>query len=136
MIHGDDQLEVPEHGTLHLHVVRLEDVPAGGRSVLSLVDEILALGVPAESLFGSLTAAGVPLTDLAATSETTFEVLDRMTVPVDDALPRIVPATFVGGERPLGVVDMNYTIDLDHSVDRALGENEYAAMVNHFATAA
>jgi hypothetical protein len=133
MIHGEDQLEPPDKGTLHLHVVRLEHVPDGGQSVASLVDEIMSLGVRAEAVFDALMNAGVPLTDLAATADTTFEILDRLTVPVDDALPRIVPATFATGARPAGVVELSYVIDLNHSLDRMLSDAQYEAIVGDLA---
>ena len=53
-VHGEDQLLEPDDGTLYLHLVRLEAVPDGGRSVSNLVDEILAAGAPAQELFHAL----------------------------------------------------------------------------------
>ena len=43
-IHGEDQLDAPDGGALHLHFVRLEEVPSGGASVTSLVDDLLTVG--------------------------------------------------------------------------------------------
>jgi hypothetical protein len=129
-IHGEDQLEPPDAGTLHLHLVRLEEVPDSGGSVASLVDELLSVGVGAEALFEALSAAGIPLTDLSATADVTFQVRERLTIPIDDETPRIVPASFVGGARPVGVIEISYVIDLDHSLERALDERAFTSLVN------
>ena len=128
-IHGEDQLLEPDGGVLFLHLVRLEEVPDGGRSVASVVDEILAAGAPARSVFEALAAAGVPVADLAAAGNVRFDVRERITFPVDGATPRIVPASFVGGERPVGVTDVAYRIDLDHILDRALNDAAYGGIV-------
>jgi hypothetical protein len=135
-IHGEDQLEAPDGGTLHLHLVRLEQVSGGGRSVTSLVDELLSLGVRAEELFQAVSAAGIPLPDLSATADVGFEIRERLTIPVDDGMPRIVPTSFVSGARPVGVIELTYTIDLDHSLDRALDVSSYGALVKQLGTLA
>lgn len=134
-IHGEDQLEAPEHGSLHLHLVRLEEVADAGHSVASLVDELLTAGVAAEGLFEALSALGIPLTDLPATAEVLFEVRERLTTPVDNDTPRIIPSSFVGGARPVGVVDVSYVIDLDHVLDRALDDDGYRSLVEALAGA-
>ena len=76
----------------------------------------------------ALAASGVPAVDLPATDKTTFDVLERITMPVDDQTPRIVPASFSGGQRPQGVVDITYVIDLSDTADRALEDDEYKAV--------
>jgi hypothetical protein len=127
-IHGEDQLLPPDNGQLYLHFVRLEAVHGGALRLTAVVDELLDAGVSAAQLFGALTASGVPAVDLPATDKTTFDVLERMTVPVDDQTPRIVPASFSGGQRPRGVVDIAYVIDLSDTAERALDEDEYKAV--------
>lgn len=127
-IHGEDQLLPPDNGHLYLHFVRLESVHQGQLRLTAVVDELLEAGVSAEQLFRALTASGVPVVDLAATDNTTFEVLERMTQPVDEQTPRIVPSSFSGGQRPEGVVDITYVIDLAHTAERALTEDEYKAV--------
>ena len=49
--------------------------------------------------------------------------------------PRIVPASFAAGARPVGVIDLSYLIDLDHVLDRALDAPAYEAIVAHLSTA-
>lgn len=135
-IHGEDQLVPPDGGDLYLHLVRLEQVPGGGRSVSSLIDELLTAGAPTELLFEAVTAAGVPVAQLAATNGVTFDVRERLTVPVDDQTPRIVPATFVGGSRPGGVVDISYVIDLDGCLGSALPDAAYTDLLKTIVTQA
>jgi hypothetical protein len=128
-INGEDQLLAPEHGTLHLHFVRLEPVPDGGLSVAGLMDELLASGAAAERLFEAVTASGIALTDIAATSDVTFDERERLTFAVYDDFPRIVPASFAGGARPEGVDDLVYSIDLAAQLDAALSQDAFANLV-------
>lgn len=132
-IHGEDQLEPPAGGQLYLHLVRLEQVAGAGHSVASIVDALLASGAAVELLFDSLAAAGLPAADLAASADIRFEVRERLTVPIDYRAPRIVPASFIGGARPPGVVDLTYVIDLDHMLDRALDSAAYDALIARIA---
>ncbi|RAU93506.1 hypothetical protein DQP58_16270 [Mycobacterium colombiense] len=132
-VHGEDQLVPPDSGYLFLHLVRLEQVPGGGRSVSSLVDELLTAGVAAETLFEAVAGAGVPVNALAASAEVTFDVRERFTVPVDDRTPKIVPSSFVDGHRPTGVVDLRYTIDLDHCLNSALNTADYEDVIKSLA---
>jgi hypothetical protein len=135
-IHGEDQLEAPEGGSLYLHFVRLEEVPSGGETVQSLVDDVLSSGATADRLFQALTAAGIPLAELAATTDTSFEVRERLTLPIDDHAPRIVAASFIGGARPTGVLDLTYVISLDHFIERSLSEVDYRQLLVQLAEAA
>jgi hypothetical protein len=134
-IHGEDQLEPPDGGSLHLHLVRLEEVPEGGGSVSSIVDELLAAGAPSGGLFDAITAAGVSPADLASAAEVRFDVRERLTFPVDDEMPRIVPDTFAAGRRPTGVVDLVYRLDLDHILDSALTPVAHGDLIARIAVA-
>jgi hypothetical protein len=129
-IHGEDQLEQPEEGTLYLHLVRLEQVASSGESVASVADELFARGVAVDAVFDALAGVGVPPAELAATAEIRFDVRERLTVPVDDATPRIIPASFAGGSRPVGIVDLSYVIDLDHVLGRALADDAYQSLLH------
>lgn len=134
-IHGEDQLQEPDGGTLHMHLVRIEEVPAGGGSVPSIVDELLAAGASAGGLFDAVAAAGVAPADFPSTADIRFDVRERLTFPVDDRMPRIVPATFAAGQRPTGVVDLVYRLDLDHVIDAALTDADYRDLVSRIAIA-
>jgi hypothetical protein len=135
-VHGEDQLLPPDGGTLHLHLVRLEEVNGGSMRVSALVDELLGAGVSAQKLFSALTANGVPVVDLPDADNVTFEVRERLTLPVDDRTPRIVPDSFVGGKRPTGVVDISYVVDLTDALGDSLGVDEYRALVTSLTSGA
>ena len=124
-IHGEDQLLPPDGGQLYLHFVRLESVHGGQLRLATVVDELLDAGVSAEQLFRALTASGIAAVDLPATDKTTFDVIERMTLPVDEQTPRIVPASFTGGRSPSGVMDIAYVIELSQVADRALSSDDY-----------
>lgn len=132
-IHGEDQLEPPENGTLHLHFVRLEEVPSGGETVQSLVDDLLSAGAATDRLFPALAAAGIPLAELSASGDVAFDIREQLTLPIDADTPRIVPSSFVGGARPVGVLDITYAISLDALVDRALMRDDYLRLISQLA---
>jgi hypothetical protein len=132
-IHGEDQLVEPEGGSLFLHLVRLEQVSDTGLSVASIVDDLLAAGAPAEELYTALSLSGIPPAELSLTEHVRFDVLERMTFPIDADSPRIIPESFVGGSRPAGVVDVSYKLDLDHQLDRALKDDQFDALVSTLA---
>lgn len=132
-IHGEDQLLEPEAGSLHLHLVRLEEVPGSGRSVPNLVDELIASGASAHAVYESVEAAGLAPADYPAAGRLRLDVRERLTVPVDDATPRIIPTSFAGGARPAGVIDLTYRVDLDHCLERTLSEESYGELVARLA---
>lgn len=129
-IHGDDQLLPPEGGTLHLHLIRLEEVAGLGVCVSDLVDELVGLGVPRVDLFDALADAGVPLAAFPAVAGIRFDVRERLSFIVDEQMPRIVPETFAAGRRPVGVLDITYRIDLDQIGDRALDREAFDLLVS------
>ena len=133
-VHGEDQLLEPDGATLHLHFVRLEEVAGLGVSILELVDAITALQVPRVDLLEVLGDAGIPPAALAAVGEVRFDVRERLTFPVDDRMPRIIPTTFAAGERPPGVVDLTYRVDLDHVAGSALDEQAYQELIGRLAS--
>ncbi|MGE2689081.1 PD-(D/E)XK motif protein [Mycolicibacterium pulveris] len=128
-VHGEDQLMPPDDGRLFLHLVRLERVPGSGHSVASLVNHLLSSGISTDKVFRALADSKILATDLPATAEVTFEVRERLTLPVDDQIPRIVPTTFVGGKRPVGVLDLSYVVDLESRLDGALTAADYSDLV-------
>lgn len=134
-VNGADQLQAPDGGRLHLHHVRLEAVPDGSLSAPGLVELILARGASVEELYDRLTAAGLPPAQLSDITDTTFEVRGRITVAVDDQLPRIVPASFTGGTQPAETGELTYQIDLGPHLDRALDEPAWQEVLADLAAA-
>ena len=118
---------------LYLHFVRLEEVPSGGETVHSLVDDLLSAGATTDRLFPALAASGVPLAELSASSDVAFDVREQVTLPIDGSSPRIVPSSFAGGARPVGVLDLRYVISLDSLIDRALAKDDYFRLIGRLA---
>ncbi|WP_099023767.1 PD-(D/E)XK motif protein [Mycolicibacterium palauense] len=132
-VHGDDQLVPPDSGALYLHFVRLEEVPGGSVTLPLVVDDLLAAGVSAHKLYSALTASGISAVDLAALAGAAFEIRERITLRVDERIPRIVPQSFVDGRRPRGVVDIAYVVDLSDAVRFAIEANEYEGLLQSLA---
>lgn len=133
-IHGEDQLLPPDGGRLYLHLVRLEEVAGLGVCINDLVDDLVELGVPIVGLFDALADAGIPPAALSTVAGIRFDVRERLTFAADDHMPRIIPQSFVGGERPQGVLDVTYRIDLDHIRSRALDGSAFEQVVADLAT--
>lgn len=131
-VSGEEQFVPPDGGTLYLHFLRLEESPGTGVSLLDLIDEIVSTGVPRSELLAGLAGAGIPPSALSTVGTAWFDVRERLTLPVDDRMPRITPATFSAGRRPAGILGINYRVDLDHAIEHALPPNEYEALVRQF----
>lgn len=132
-IHGEDQLLAPHGATLHLQFVRLEEGADLGTSITDLLDELVGLGLPRLELIETVARSGLPAWALTNAGTVRFDVRERLTVPVDDRMPRIVPDTFIDGARPAGVIDLSYRIDLDRVADRALSEDGYRELIGRLA---
>jgi hypothetical protein len=128
-IHGEDQLLAPAGGTLHLHLVRLEEVAGLGICLTDLIDDIVGLGVARLQLLDAVATAGIPANSLNEIGRVRFDLRERLTYPVDDHMPRIIPETFASGQKPTGVLDVTYRIDLDHIADHHLAPEAYEGLI-------
>lgn len=128
-IHGVDQLEPPSGGTLHLHLVRVEEVTDGDLNIPVLVEELINLGVSRHALLGALAAAGVSPGGLIAAEGVRFDVRERRTFAVDERFPRIVADSFHGGRVPAEVLDLSYRLDLSGLLDHALDDEAESELV-------
>ena len=108
-VHGLDQLEQPAGAGLDLVWFRVER-HATGRSVAELVDELLSAADDEHGVLTRLAMAGYLVADQRQYAEIRFRVVEECWFEVDEAFPRIVPASFVGLVPP--VTDVHYTIDL------------------------
>lgn len=133
-VNGVDQLLPPEHGTLHLHHVRLEQVPGGPLTAAGVIDDLLSLGAPVEALYRALDSSGLPPARINESTTTAFVIRGRTTLPVDDRLPRIVPASFVHGREPVGTDAITYQIDLAAHLPRALDDMQWAGVLDTLTT--
>lgn len=121
------QLEEPFEGSLHLVVYRLENLPEG-QSVPELFEEIVLLGADKGPLMHKLHAAGLAPQFFEEVKGIRFHCLESRTWRVDDAFPRVIPASLVGGDLGDGVSDLVYTIDPTASSSEALTVEAEGAM--------
>jgi hypothetical protein len=119
-VHGVDQLESPEAGSLHLAWFRVAvSTGTAARSILDVIDSCRTRADAADILDTRLAALGIGGEVDAALTDTRFEPTDEQWYEVDHAFPRIVPASFAEGAVPLGVSGMEYLVDLDNVPARA-----------------
>jgi hypothetical protein len=110
-IHGADQLEAPENGLLEVLLVRVEEVSGGKESVMRLIETIVSNGIDRVSLYERLEANSVSIVSLPLYEEFAFDIRDIELFHVVDGFPRITAETFSAGV-PIGVDDLNYSVDL------------------------
>ncbi|MFJ5611938.1 PD-(D/E)XK motif protein [Streptomyces sp. NPDC093221] len=113
-IHGADQLETPENGTLALVWMRVtESTGPGARSIPEILaacrEKIGDLG----ALETRLAALVLPESDEGPMGGTRFLPTEQRWYEVVGDFPRVVPQSFVDGAVPTGVHGLEYQIDLD-----------------------
>jgi hypothetical protein len=110
-IHGIEQLEPPDGGSLHLVWMRLERVPGGSLTVTDLVDQLRRMVGGTPSLYALLEGAGWRPARPAELLG--FELRERRLLLVQDPMPRLTRQNLVGETVPAGVDNIRYTIGLD-----------------------
>ncbi|MDY0811001.1 PD-(D/E)XK motif protein [Kitasatospora purpeofusca] len=119
-IHGVDQLEAPEGGTLYLAWFRVAvSTGQAARSILDLVECCRAKADAVDLLDARLATLGITGEANAVVADTRFESTDERWYEVGDAFPRVIPASFTHGAVPAGVGGMEYLVDLDNVPARA-----------------
>lgn len=131
-IHGLDQLEAPEGGSLHLVWMRMEHVPEGSITVATLVENLRRLLGGSPALYTRLTYAG--WRPDSAAEHVAFEFRERQVYAVGEDFPRLTSSMLPGGHPPVGVSDVRYSVQLDPT--RALDEAEVEALLTRVATGA
>lgn len=111
-IHGHDQLEPPQDGSLYLVLLQVEEAPSGGESLANIVQGIIALGGDSYQLMRRLAYLDVTATVLTQINGMQFLVRRCDVYRVDESFPRIVSQSFSTGTLPRGVVSLTYQIDL------------------------
>ena len=132
-IHGLRQLVPPTGGRLCLAYIRVQRA-ASGQSVPTLVDELLRLGVSSHGLLKLLAQVGYAHSDRREYEDHLFEIVEEMVFEVDDAFPRIVPASFPNGVAPESVQDVRYRVDLAGPEPKPLDTSAEAALLKEMAT--
>lgn len=111
-IHGLRQLEAPQNGTLHLVVYRFEEAQGHGASIPDLVRAVMSLGVAPHEFVRRLGLLGYDMADEAVYADFRLSTVERRVYRVDDQFPRVIRNSLVGGDVPLGVMSIRYSVDL------------------------
>ncbi|WP_328980605.1 PD-(D/E)XK motif protein [Streptomyces canus] len=128
-VHGLDQLEAPAGGSLLLAWHRLEAHPEG-ESLPELVTRVRRLCGDELALLGKLAHLGYRPSGEDHRHEPRLRLAESRWHLVDDDFPRLTAASLIGQAPPVGVLDVQYTVDLaavrtapldDAAVDDLLG---------------
>lgn len=113
-IHGLNQLETPEGGTLCLVWFRLRRTAAGGAgtSFVEAVDHALRLCDDETSLLELLARAGYRPSDADRYHDVVFVVGEERWYGVDAGFPGLTARALHAAGVPLSALDVEYTIDL------------------------
>jgi hypothetical protein len=111
-ISGHQQLEAPTDGDLHLATLKLEQNPGGAFSIPVLLERIRRNGVDPAMLIHRLNELGYASGSSEQADSTRFDLSESRIYHVNDQFPRIIAASFVGGQLHAGVVKISYEIDL------------------------
>lgn len=116
-IHGITQLEPPLNGDLYLALVRLEQRPGFGISIVDLISELNNAGISKNSIREKLDAIGYVEDKDNPFFYKKWIVKELKIWNVKDKFPRIVNSSFEIKSLPIGVMSLNYSIDLSIAGD-------------------
>lgn len=115
------QLESAPGVNLYVAFHRVHLAPGRGRSVPSVIDDLVELGLDEPELFAKLGLYGYDPRDAEKYLDLPFELLEERWYPVDSKFPRLVPGSFITGKPPAEVKKVRYSLDLSGVKDRLDG---------------
>ncbi len=127
-IHGLEQLVPPPAGTLHIAWHRFERDDTSALSLPAVIREIRGQGVDNLALIERLALAGYDPAQADEYERRRYRTVASRLYRVDDTFPRIVPASFAGGDAPPGVLRLRYTIDLTNEPPVPVGDHDADAV--------
>ncbi|MEU1038654.1 PD-(D/E)XK motif protein [Streptomyces sp. NPDC005907] len=113
-IHGLDQLDPPEGGSLHLAWFRLHrtDLSGSGMPFLDLLNRTLQLCDDEAVLLDLLSSAGYRPSDASRYRDVCFVVREEKWYPVAPGFPGLTARVLVESGVPISALDVEFTIDL------------------------
>jgi hypothetical protein len=132
-VHGIEQLEPPQGGSLFVAVARVDITDAGGESISTILEDIVQRGADPRDLHRKLFAVGYDPRDARQYDETKFLLRENRIYEVDESFPKIVSTSFIQDRMPPGVVGLVYTVDLSNEPPRPLGAEEVEQLYQRLA---
>jgi hypothetical protein len=133
-IHGHKQLE-PIYGSgLVLTVLKMEEVPVGGESILDLANSLIDLGVDSATLFSKLNKVGITAANIKESSSLRILLAMKKTYLVNNEFPAITGSSFIKGGLPNGVIDLTYQIDLSSEPPYPLTDEQMNSIIQQLST--
>ncbi|WP_428954446.1 PD-(D/E)XK motif protein [Streptomyces sp. cg35] len=129
-IHGLDQLDPPDGGSLHLVWVRLELSKNSGNTLPELVDRALELCDDEAAVRHLLSQVGYQPTDVEHYRETRFSTAEERWYCVDETFPRLTGRQLVESDLPIAIEDVEYSIDLSGEHLEVLGDEAISATLD------
>jgi hypothetical protein len=111
-ISGQQQLEAPAGGDLHLAALKLEQNPGGAFSIPVLVEKIRRNGVDPTMFANRLAELGYALGSSEQADSARFDVTECRLYQVNDKFPKVISGSFAPGQPLAGVIKISYEIDL------------------------
>lgn len=134
-IHGIDQLEPHNGGSLHLLYLKIEEIESG-ESIPCIVEDLIAITantLETYKLLDKLFTVGYEhgLSDKYEPFK--YQIREERLYVVDNDFPKITLDSFKNGAMPNNVSDINYKINLTGEPPEPLSENGYSEYVKEFA---
>ncbi|GFE24145.1 PD-(D/E)XK motif protein [Streptomyces nigrescens] len=131
-IHGLDQLEAPEGGTLCLAWFRLRRTAADGAGTgfVKSVERALRLCDDESVLLGMLAAAGYHPSDADRYRDVRFLVTEERWHQVDTDFPGLTGQALAAAGVPVSALDVEYTIDLSDAPSAPLSPGQVAQVID------
>jgi hypothetical protein len=131
-IHGLDQLEVPDDGTLCLAWFRLHSSTANdaGTGFLELVEQTLRACDDESALLELLAEAGYRPFDADRYRDVRFVVGEERWYQVCPGFPGLTNRALVAAGVPVSVLDVEYTIDLSGETPRHMTPDEVSHVID------
>lgn len=116
VIHGLDQLDVPQDMNLYLWWIRLEIGIDRGVSLHTLTSRVLDASLSPSAVEQKLRNLGYELDQQEIYDRPLFNELESRLYLVNPEFPKLTRANFVGGELPRGVTAVSYEVDLSGNI--------------------
>ncbi|WP_329554686.1 PD-(D/E)XK motif protein [Streptomyces sp. NBC_00696] len=132
-IHGLDQLEAPDRGTLFLAWLRLHRTATSGVGTrfVESVDEAIRLSDDEEALLGLLARAGYRLADADLYEDVRFVIAEERWYRVGADFPGLTGEMLTEAGVPVSVLDVEYTIDLSGEIPAPMDPQQVSRMIEN-----